>query len=323
VNKDRVPFIAGLHTIVAKAKTDELAHAYRRYCFQTASMQRQFLFYAVGTKVTGISKTNIAKLKMPMPPVAEQEAIAEILIDMDAELAALERRREKTRLLKLGMMQELLTGRVRLMAEVTNVVPFPTEKAPALPAAKSHNWQIDEAVVIGALSQQFGTEEWPLPRIRRVKLTYLLHRRYLRDTGAYLKKAAGPYNPKTKYQGPEGIAIKNGYVREHHNGKYAGFIASAKIAQAESYFAEWYPGANEWLEQFRFEKTDQLELLATVDMAMEDLRRAGINPTLDAAKKVIHDHPEWEAKLSRPIFSDTNIAAAMKTCEAILGGKFT
>ena len=115
VNKDRIPFIAGLHTIVAKAKTDELAHAYRRYCFQTAPMQEQFLFYAVGTKVTGISKTNIPKLRIPVPPVAEQEAIAEVLMDMDAELAALEQRRDKTRLLKQGMMQELLTGRTRLI----------------------------------------------------------------------------------------------------------------------------------------------------------------------------------------------------------------
>ena len=41
-------------------------------------------------------------------------AIAEVLSDMDAELAALEQRRDKTRALKQGMMQELLTGRTRL-----------------------------------------------------------------------------------------------------------------------------------------------------------------------------------------------------------------
>ncbi|MCX6916093.1 MAG: restriction endonuclease subunit S, partial [Verrucomicrobia bacterium] len=62
VNKDKKPFISGLHTMVGKSKTDELAHEYRRYCFQTAAIRKQFLFYAVGTKVSGISKTNIAKL---------------------------------------------------------------------------------------------------------------------------------------------------------------------------------------------------------------------------------------------------------------------
>ena len=45
---------------------------------------------------------------------AEQRAIASVLSDMDAEIAALEQRRDKTRVIKQGMMQQLLTGRVRL-----------------------------------------------------------------------------------------------------------------------------------------------------------------------------------------------------------------
>ena len=52
---------------------------------------------------------------MPLQPRPEQTAIAEVLSDMDAELATLEQRRDKTRLLKQGMMQELLTGRIRLI----------------------------------------------------------------------------------------------------------------------------------------------------------------------------------------------------------------
>lgn len=50
-----------------------------------------------------------------LPPPPEQTAIASVLSDMDAELAALEARRDKTRLLKQGMMQELLTGKTRLI----------------------------------------------------------------------------------------------------------------------------------------------------------------------------------------------------------------
>ena len=45
----------------------------------------------------------------------QQTAIAKVLSDMDAELAALTQRRDKTRALKQGMMQELLTGRTRLV----------------------------------------------------------------------------------------------------------------------------------------------------------------------------------------------------------------
>ena len=115
VNKGGLPFIAGLHTIVAKAKTAEFAHEYLEYCFQTPAIREQFMFYAVGTKVSGISKSNIVKLTVPVPSVPEQTAIAAVLSDMDTELAALQTRRSKTQALKQAMMQELLTGRIRLV----------------------------------------------------------------------------------------------------------------------------------------------------------------------------------------------------------------
>jgi len=53
--------------------------------------------------------------RISLPPHPEQTAIAELLTEMDAELAALEQRREKTRALKQAMMQDLLTGRTRLV----------------------------------------------------------------------------------------------------------------------------------------------------------------------------------------------------------------
>jgi type I restriction enzyme S subunit len=52
--------------------------------------------------------------------VEEQSAVATVLSDMDAEIAALEKRRDKTRAIKQGMMQQLLTGRVRLMKPNTS-----------------------------------------------------------------------------------------------------------------------------------------------------------------------------------------------------------
>jgi type I restriction enzyme S subunit len=68
INKDKTPYISGLHTIVAKSKTDDLDNTYRRFCFQTSDIKRQFYYFAVGTKVSGISKTNIAKLILTVPP---------------------------------------------------------------------------------------------------------------------------------------------------------------------------------------------------------------------------------------------------------------
>ena len=56
-----------------------------------------------------------SKLELKIPGGAEQAAIATVLSDMDTELAALEARRDKTRALKQAMMQELLTGKIRLI----------------------------------------------------------------------------------------------------------------------------------------------------------------------------------------------------------------
>ena len=72
-------------------------------------------FLASGTRAK-LNKSEMNKIEMLLPNnEAEQTAIAAILSDMDAELSALEARRDKTRALKQGMMQELLTGRTRLV----------------------------------------------------------------------------------------------------------------------------------------------------------------------------------------------------------------
>jgi type I restriction enzyme S subunit len=62
-----------------------------------------------------LSKENFAMLGFAFPSIKEQTAIATVLSDMDAEIEALERGREKTKQVKQGMMQELLTGRTRLV----------------------------------------------------------------------------------------------------------------------------------------------------------------------------------------------------------------
>jgi type I restriction enzyme S subunit len=71
----------------------------------------------VGSGLPNVQKSALAAftLTIPVDP-AEQTAIAAALSDMDAEMSALEVRRDKTRALKQAMMQELLTGRTRLVA---------------------------------------------------------------------------------------------------------------------------------------------------------------------------------------------------------------
>lgn len=115
LNPKGITYISGLHTIVSKSKDESLENKYKQYCFQTADVKRQFKFYAVGTKITGISKTNIARIFIPYPPKPEQTAIASVLSEIDALIASLEKLIAKKRAIKQGTMQELLIGKRRLL----------------------------------------------------------------------------------------------------------------------------------------------------------------------------------------------------------------
>ena len=68
-----------------------------------------------GSNYPAINSRDVKLIEIPCPAqTSEQRAIAAVLSDMDAEIASLEQRRDKTSAIKQGMMQQLLTGRVRL-----------------------------------------------------------------------------------------------------------------------------------------------------------------------------------------------------------------
>jgi len=85
------------------------------YLMNHSSIVGQKARMGQGHAVVHISATNLGRLVLRLPPQPEQAAIAEVLFDMDAELATLSQRRDKTLALKQGMMQQLLTGRTRLV----------------------------------------------------------------------------------------------------------------------------------------------------------------------------------------------------------------
>ena len=72
--------------------------------------------FGTGSGVPTLNRNDVHAHSVRIPSSsAEQSAIATVLSDMDAELEALQARRDKTRALKQGMMQELLTWRIRLV----------------------------------------------------------------------------------------------------------------------------------------------------------------------------------------------------------------
>lgn len=108
--------VSGLHTIAARFDKEILVDGFKAYLQFCPAFSSQLRRLAAGTKVYATNRAHISSVEMRLPGIKEQVAIASILNDMDAEIAALEQRRHKTKNLKQAMMQELLTGKTRLIS---------------------------------------------------------------------------------------------------------------------------------------------------------------------------------------------------------------
>jgi type I restriction enzyme S subunit len=104
--------IMRLHFIESRVSSNH----FMNYILNTPQSLKSLRGMATGTtSVAAIYSRNLIKLKVPLPNRDEQRAIASVLSDMDAEISAFETKLSKARNVKQGMMQELLTGRIRLV----------------------------------------------------------------------------------------------------------------------------------------------------------------------------------------------------------------
>ena len=76
---------------------------------------RQYMTLAAGSGVLNLNKKVVGDVELTVPTIDEQQAIASILSDMDVEIEELEAKRDKYIAVRQGMMQQLLTGKIRLI----------------------------------------------------------------------------------------------------------------------------------------------------------------------------------------------------------------
>ena len=106
--------LSGQHTFFCHPKI-EFAPMFLGYYLNSTEFHAQMLPYITGTKVSSISKQSLNLLVVRYPHKEEQKAISKILYEMDCEIEALGKKLEKVIQNKQGMMQQLLTGKIRLM----------------------------------------------------------------------------------------------------------------------------------------------------------------------------------------------------------------
>lgn len=112
---ENVDAVFGSYIIRFTFDSSRISNEFFGYLYETEIVWNQLLSITQGSSNININAANIKSLSIPLPEVDEQTAIATILSDMDAEIAALETKLAKARQVKQGMMQELLTGNIRLI----------------------------------------------------------------------------------------------------------------------------------------------------------------------------------------------------------------
>lgn len=266
----------------------------------------------------GLNKKLILDYEVVIPQsIDEQAAIATILTEMDYEIENLEMKLTKYRQVKQGMMQQLLTGKIRLKNDVEDLRQAEQANAvKTLPARTAHNRQFDDAVSIAAIVDVFYSDKYPLGRVKVQKLLYLLHRHQAVSVSDFKKKAAGPYADTVRYKGGEPIAKKNKYIVSENGKQGTRYSRGENMAQALNYVERWGMRSDlQWLkENFLHTGRNDLELFATVDMAICDLNEAGVPISVASIKDLIASSKEWKAKLLKTYFSDRDIARAVKKC---------
>ncbi len=105
--------ISGLHTFLLRDKDNNFADKYKGLLLYNQNVSKEIKKIATGISVLGISKTNLGKLLLPLPPIKEQQKIAQILTTWDDAIIKQESLIKAKVELKKGLMQKLLSGEVR------------------------------------------------------------------------------------------------------------------------------------------------------------------------------------------------------------------
>lgn len=278
--------------------------------------------YAVSTrKDPNITKEDVANFNIAYPKdIDEQRKIVSIILKAKDRISICQERRSKLIKEKSGLMHDLLTGKVR-------VCNYEDKKEFALNAnsisinTQTRNKHIEDAVLIAAIVNAIYSDKYPLGRKKVQKLLYLVRRHQEASVTCFKKKAAGPYDDEVRYKGGEPIAKTNKYIATKTNNAGTIFGKGENIEKALVYIEKWNMQSDiEWLvSQFKYTKVDQLELIATIDMARCDLEKEGIPVSLSTVKNLIATNKEWRAKLDKNYFDDLSIQRGIDESYKLFG----
>lgn len=312
-----------------------------------------------GTAQPNLSAAAVKKYLVPLPPLAEQKRIVAKVDELMALCDRLEEQVREGERLNAELMASLVHALTETdpdgggaaepagFAEQTPAFAAPeAANAPQAPETKSAlaavpvqpesratphrapgvDTKFQEAVLVAAIVSAFfevGGE--PIGNFRLQKAVYFARRKmgkHVREM-AYLKKAAGPYNPSMKYSGGIAIAKQKNWLREARGRFGFGHVPGTNISDAGEWIDTYaYGDPARWVaEHFRYKKNEEWETLATVDYAIEHLNTLGMAPDAAQILQYIASDSEWRPKIEKLGLTEMTVGTAMLEVKALFSAE--
>jgi len=248
-------------------------------------VESEFLYYLMttqkerliqlcgGSTFLEIGKKQLQRFEVTLPMERdEQRAIATILSDMDAEIGSLEQRRAKTAALKQAMMQELLTGRTRLIEPAERTSAENT----ARPGRRTANVYFMRSVLAAEIVDQLHAEP-TFGHVKFEKVLFLVEHLCEVDTGStYHRKAAGPYDNWALRSIDSQMRKQQWFEARKEDGRYR-YVPLDRRGGHRAYFDRYFSNVSDTfgkiVETLRKLDTEQCEIVATLFSAWSDLLR--------------------------------------------------
>lgn len=229
---------------------------------------------------------------MTIPPCfREQSAIACVLTSMDNEISALEAKKAKIEQIKQGMMQQLLTGKIRLVetAVKTN--------------ATSANVHFRRSVLAAEIAKRLH-EEPTFGHVKMEKILFLTERLCHIDIGSnYHRDAAGPYDNRAQ-RSIDSQLKKQKWFEVRRTEKGNRYVPMQNCGKHKAYYDKYYstvlPTFEKIIDTFKTQNTERCEIVATLYSAWEDLLHSNKSFTdADIVNEVLNNWYESKKRISQ------------------------
>lgn len=262
------------------------------YILCSDAVMNQYASMAAGSSVQNLNKEKVANVLLYAPSsLKEQSAIAKVLSSMDEEISFLETKREKYNAIKQGMMQQLLTGKIRLVETAVK------------PNATSANVHFRRSVWAAEIAERLY-EEPTFGHVKMEKILFLTERLCHIDIGShYHRDAAGPYD-NNALRSIDSQLKKQKWFEVQRTEKGYRYVPMRNCGKHKTYFNRYYSGIvpmfDKIINTFKTQNTERCEIVATLYSAWEDLLHSNKSFTdADIVNEVLNNWHESKKRISQ------------------------